>query len=132
MNFEKPSFTTVIEHGNTLVFISSMLLANRLAMAMLQACPSPVDMVIRIDDRVNLEAAMTFLREPGISSRLVIAHPAMAAHGWRAPFDRLIWIGDMPAVGTSQFALHAQAMARGDMPWGTPAKLRYDEKELFL
>lgn len=130
MNFERPSLIDMVRRGRSAVYVKSNktifdaihdMLSGR-GLHVLSVLPTS-DVTIALDLWEEFPSYQ-------INGIMLIRVP-MLSHGCRYRADRMIWIGDErpTPVDRVNWPIYVQSMARGDMPWGQPAKWFYPETD---
>lgn len=130
MTFEKPKLLDLVSSGSSIIVVPARRAYIAQLMNEINNSPLPV-VAYSMSDEKTAQQALKFMENAlrlRVASVLVV-YPQHCV-GWRLMVDRVIWIG--PTHAGHANGQYAQAMSRGDMPWGEPAKLVYTEAEAGL
>lgn len=129
--FIKPKFTDMVKSGRSLIITETRSAATRVR-ELLKECYW--SRLIFVEGPADIAIALKCFDSPATRpDGQLIMLAGSAIHGFRVDVDRVIWIS--PATHSYPVTFvdgrYVQGMARGDMPWGQPAKWNYSEAELF-
>lgn len=128
---EQPKFMDIVKTGRSLILVSNKG-AHKRVVELMNSVYWSLCVVAETASEVHAAINIFAAREIMPNAQLLM-HAQSAPHGFRLQVDRVIWIGPRfyDISDANQSAVYLQAMARGDMPWGRPAKWHYTEEQLF-